>query len=881
MVGMARRVQGSQGDRRSAAREWAASPARDQGAALAYALEPRLLLDAAAAATAAEQAGQEAADTAAREAADRDQGAGAPAHEASSPAAGGAPTTEDLALALSGMLPAAAGASDSRSEAVQAGAEFVFVDAAVADAESLLAGLGAQVRVVMLDAASPALAQIAAALEGQRAVAAVHIVSHGAVGALDFGSGRVSSGNLADQAEALARIGAALSAEGDILLYGCSVAADGAGRAFLEAFAQAAGADVAASSDATGAAARGGDWVLEARHGDVAESPVAQAFAASGYGELLAVPSVTGNGTLPTVSASDQSFAGRALNSIGITVTDPDPGETAAGYAIVGNTADALSSGTWQWSTNGSDWTTIGSAVADSNALVLSVTTQIRFVPADGFTGEERGLTFRALDDIYMGSFSASPGGAVFIDVSSHSGEVSANSGTIGITVTAANQAPVNSVGGARSATEGVATDLSGITVADADGGSLTTTLSVSGATLSVGDGGGSVSGNGSGTLVLRGTAAEINARLAGLRLTPNPGATGTLSLQVSTSDGSASDSDSVTVSVAANRAPTITTNAGATVQSGGSVTIGADLLGSRDPEGVTDFTYRLSAAPAKGSLLLSGSALGAGDSFTSADLAAGRVVYRSASGTAAGSDSFSVTSSDGIRTSAAASFAIEVRQAAASPNATQLAQNGRSTNAPTLQTTVGQNSGPSGPAVSGILLYIAHQTLSLGPGRPGPSSLPPGLENSFFRDAILNRFNRLNQQLDAFGQLNFGSYPGQGLVVGPYGTVSPGSGPDGDAPDGSGGGEPDGTPAGSTTGGAPEGTSGDAGGGGDAAPGSAAPGQSGAAPGPDPALPGAPGLGAELARAAGRAEAEDARLAAAFSSLAAREPGYSEVGAA
>jgi len=60
-----------------------------------------------------------------------------------------------------------------------------------------------------------------------------------------------------------------LTDSGDILLYGCDVAQGEIGQAFIEQLAQLTGADVAASTDLTGAAALGGDWVLEAQAGVV------------------------------------------------------------------------------------------------------------------------------------------------------------------------------------------------------------------------------------------------------------------------------------------------------------------------------------------------------------------------------------------------------------------------------------------------------------------------------------------------------------------------------------------------------------------------------------------------------------------------------------
>ncbi|SMF20524.1 Ig-like domain-containing protein [Tistlia consotensis] len=257
---------------------------------------------------------------------------------------------------------------------------------------------------------------------------------------------------------------------------------------------------------------------------------------------------------------------------------------------------------------------------------------------------------------------------------------------TDGATSTAAdfsmttNRAPVNTVGGSKSAVEGIAGTISGISVADADGNTLTTTLTISGAKLSADGSGGSVSGNGTGSLVLTGTADQINDHLNHLTITPNAGVTGNLTLQVSTSDGTATDTDSVTVTVAANRPPEITTNSGPSVAAGDSVVLSLSNIGSTDPEGVTSFTYYLASAPGQGSLVLGGRVLGAGGSFTSADLLAGRVSYQANAGSTASGDPFSVYSSDGVKASGTVTFSVTITHPSQQTTGQQTEQGGNST---------------------------------------------------------------------------------------------------------------------------------------------------------------------------------------------------------
>jgi len=67
--------------------------------------------------------------------------------------------------------------------------------------------------------------------------------------------------------------GEALTGSGDILFYGCDLAATAQGQSLMQAVARLTGADVAASEDPTGAAAKGGDWDLEFNTGAI-EAPV-------------------------------------------------------------------------------------------------------------------------------------------------------------------------------------------------------------------------------------------------------------------------------------------------------------------------------------------------------------------------------------------------------------------------------------------------------------------------------------------------------------------------------------------------------------------------------------------------------------------------------
>ncbi|MGO4470266.1 DUF4347 domain-containing protein, partial [Pseudoduganella sp. RAF53_2] len=155
----------------------------------------------------------------------------------------------------------------------------VFVDPSVADYQDIIAALPANTTAVVLDASQDGIQQIrdylahntgkVSAIDIITDIASMDVVSHGAPGEIVLGSTVLNSDTVAAYSTQLAEIGSHLTSGGDILLYGCDVAAGTEGQQFINQLAQATGADVAASTDATGSAAAGGDWVLEASTGTV------------------------------------------------------------------------------------------------------------------------------------------------------------------------------------------------------------------------------------------------------------------------------------------------------------------------------------------------------------------------------------------------------------------------------------------------------------------------------------------------------------------------------------------------------------------------------------------------------------------------------------
>ena len=218
-------------------------------------LEPRVLLDAAAASTAVDMADQ----AAHADFADANEAANAAADDTLPEGHVPAPQ-RDLSR------------------------DVVFIDGNVENIGELLGELDPDVEVHILDLTSDGVEQIADILEDREDIAAVHIFSHGGQGFLNLGSGQLSGETVTtSHVEALTRIGASLSDDGDILIYGCNFGAGEEGRAAAAQLAAVTGADIAASDDLTGDAELGGDWDLEVIQGSIE----AKAYEATGYKGVL------------------------------------------------------------------------------------------------------------------------------------------------------------------------------------------------------------------------------------------------------------------------------------------------------------------------------------------------------------------------------------------------------------------------------------------------------------------------------------------------------------------------------------------------------------------------------------------------------------------
>lgn len=267
-------------------------------ASIAYrALEQRIALDGAAAATVADVA------------VEAEQVDPSPASRSES---------DQAAKADQGKHDALVEALSETSVAPRENNQIAFVDASISDYKSILSEIPETIEIVLVDGNRDGIEQIADVLQNRENIDAIHIISHGKPGELILGNSTLTTRSISgEHADELAVIREALSEDADLLIYGCDFGADADA---IAALAQATGADVAASTDDTGHADLGGDWDLEAATGDIDTAAV---FAENWQGVLA--PLTVSVSEPPALTFAGNVDLGPALNQL-LTGSSSTPG---------------------------------------------------------------------------------------------------------------------------------------------------------------------------------------------------------------------------------------------------------------------------------------------------------------------------------------------------------------------------------------------------------------------------------------------------------------------------------------------------------------------------------------------------------------------------
>ena len=547
--------------------------------------------------------------------------------------------------------------------------EIVFIEGNIAQAQQLAAGVRSGVQAIILDPSKDGLDQIAAALNGKTDLSAIHIISHGSDGALQLGELALNDAALQSHSADLAAIHAALASGGDLLLYGCDIAQSAAGVSFIGHLAQTTGADVAASTDATGTATRGGNWTLESTTGAIETTTPFVASTLAAFDGLLAAPTIT-DGVGSRTTAEDNAIA-----ITGITVADVDVGNSQTVTIVTTNGAITLAGN------------------VGLTALTGDGTTSISFqASAAAATTAMNGMSFRPTKDF---------SGTATFAISTNDGTTPVSLATKNITVTANANAPVLTLPtAAQTAAEDVAsyldfTGANAIVLTDADANDLQTlTLSVAHGTLTIKtDAAGgitSATSNGTASVALSGTAAQLSATLANVQgvqytsvLNYNAAAgLGAEALSFALSDGVVAHdkSGSVNLNVTqVNDAPTFTGAVPATVLEGGSVTFSRAQLASSDnaldvdiqtgQQVIAQLMVKIDSLPGGGTLTYKSGAVVIGSVVPVTDLANLRFTHDGTDIVSNQTISFNVTVSDGGGGATAGSISVTVQPKNVAPS--------------------------------------------------------------------------------------------------------------------------------------------------------------------------------------------------------------------
>ncbi|WP_165662693.1 DUF4347 domain-containing protein, partial [Oceanimonas sp. MB9] len=305
---------------------------------LITALEPRILLDGAAVATAVDLA----TDVDHQDAAGHSQ-------------------APEQSVHFTALAPAQVRGADPALN--QGRKEVAFVDTGVEGYQALVDGIGAGIEVRLLDAGQDGLAQLTAWAQQNDGYDTIYLLSHGAEGRLQLGNLTLDGVEAERRADELGTLGRALTADGDLLLYGCSVAS-GEGEAFVGRLASLTGADVAASDDLTGAADLGGDWDLEVSRGTIDTDGDGSRLGEGFTGLLGPAPGTidwTGQSYTNGGYVYDPTVANIGGSGLDLTVTSEEGGGGTEGVQVdIGS---------------GDDWYYDGSATPPGDGQILKLST--------------------------------------------------------------------------------------------------------------------------------------------------------------------------------------------------------------------------------------------------------------------------------------------------------------------------------------------------------------------------------------------------------------------------------------------------------------------------------------------------------------------------
>ncbi|GJL59178.1 MAG: hypothetical protein NPIRA03_20350 [Nitrospirales bacterium] len=172
--------------------------------------------------------------------------------------------------------------------------EIVFIDTRVEDYQTLMEGIHPAAEVILLDAGRDGIEEIAEALKGRSNIDAIHLIGEGTEAELHLGTAFLNNNSMSNHyAALLTQIGQSLSADADLLIYGCTFGHGQPGFSAIQTLAELTGADIAASTDRTGHVSEYANWELEVATGFIETSIVIGEATQEAWEGVLATFTVT------------------------------------------------------------------------------------------------------------------------------------------------------------------------------------------------------------------------------------------------------------------------------------------------------------------------------------------------------------------------------------------------------------------------------------------------------------------------------------------------------------------------------------------------------------------------------------------------------------
>ena len=204
--------------------------------------------------------------------------------------------------------------------------EIVFIDTSVDDYQTLMEGIDPNAEVILLDATRDGIEQIAEILGDRSDIDALHIISHGDQGELRLGTGVLNLASMqGEYADELTTINQALTEEADFLVYGCNFGEGDAGYEAATLLSTLTEADVAASTDLTGAEGLGGDWDLEVQIGTIETALIVNEQVQEDFVDVLDITTnLQGHWTFDSTAAdsSGNGYDGTFEDGAGVDLSD-------------------------------------------------------------------------------------------------------------------------------------------------------------------------------------------------------------------------------------------------------------------------------------------------------------------------------------------------------------------------------------------------------------------------------------------------------------------------------------------------------------------------------------------------------------------------------